>query len=242
MPSFWSKVALLALPATTLAVSLSDFTPRVSNLPTRCEAVYTQTVHGCSSTDWEKDGCSEACVEGLQEIAADVKSACENEDITGQNIIVAYLAGSGPSSLCPNAAAILGGGSSSNSDTDSSTSTPSTRPGASSALSTPSSTSSTPKSTKPSATSTAASETETVSSVTTAPAASSSTGLLLDTSSTPTSGSVSSTSSASGSSQTDNGQSGGGSPFDTPSNSAALPSSPLTAIVAAALMLSMLVR
>ncbi|KAF7195647.1 hypothetical protein HII31_02965 [Pseudocercospora fuligena] len=232
MRSSWSTVALLALPATTLAVSLSDFTPRVSNLPPRCKAVYTQTVDGCSSTDFGQGGCSEACVEGLQAIAADVKSACGNKDITGQNIIVAYLAGSGPSSLCPNAAAILGGSGSSSSDSDSSTSTPSTS--ASSPPSSSSSTSSMPSSTKASATSTTASSTETVSSLTTAPA--SSTGLLVDTSSTPSSGSVSS------SSQTDDGQSGGGSPFDTPSNGAALPSSPIAAIMAAAMMLSILVR
>lgn len=243
-----STVALFALPATTVAVSLSDFTPRVANLPQGCKSVYTQTISGCSSTDFSGSGCSEACVNGLQSMVAAVKGACGNKGITGQNIIVAYLADSGPGSLCPNAAAVLGGSSSSSSQ-DSSATAPSTSTSArSSSRATSSEQSSATSTQAPSLTlsSTELSSTATASSLTGTVTDASSTGLLIDTSSTPSSGGASSTSAAQGNSQTNEGESGGGSPFDTSGNlsSMAVVSSISisTALLAAAMMFFAIVR
>ncbi|KAK4504841.1 hypothetical protein PRZ48_002804 [Zasmidium cellare] len=64
-------LALLALPSAILAVSLSDFTPRVSDddLPKSCLAVYTQTINGCEGSDFGGT-CSAGCMKALDSFAS----------------------------------------------------------------------------------------------------------------------------------------------------------------------------
>ncbi|GAB7339574.1 hypothetical protein MBLNU457_6178t1 [Dothideomycetes sp. NU457] len=94
-------IASLAL-ETALAVSLNDFTPRVSNLPSACESIYTSQISGCQPSDFSGSGCSQSCINAFNRLQPAISSACQG--VTGQNVLVAFMAGSGTKNLCPNAA------------------------------------------------------------------------------------------------------------------------------------------
>jgi hypothetical protein len=97
------EAALLALPTLSNAVSLSDMTPRATGLPPMCEAVYTSQIYGCSAQDFQTNQCSSSCVNALYGIAQAISHACAGQGVTGQNLVVAFLAGVGPQQLCHNA-------------------------------------------------------------------------------------------------------------------------------------------
>ncbi|KAF1927799.1 uncharacterized protein M421DRAFT_15796, partial [Didymella exigua CBS 183.55] len=81
-------VLLASLAAATSDISLSQFTPRINNLPTECKAVYTSTIDGCTASDFSSSAtCSAQCVAGLTRIAASVKSGCRNVDVGETSII-----------------------------------------------------------------------------------------------------------------------------------------------------------
>ena len=237
-----SVLALLALPAATLAVSLSDFTPRVSDsaLTTSCKNIYTSTIQGCSPSDFGSSSCSKGCVLGLQDLASSVQKACGGQGITGSNIIAAFLGGKGPSSLCTNAQQVLAGGqahstsaaTTAESSSRTSKSASSTAPVTSSEV-TSSSSSSDSSTTAPATTSSSAESTSSA-----LPTTSTSSGILVDTSTQPETASA--TSSSEGSSQTDvNDNSGGGSPFDTQGNLAS-GAATMTGSIASALITTIL--
>ncbi|KAK5122064.1 hypothetical protein LTR85_004310 [Meristemomyces frigidus] len=117
------SLALLALPTLSLAVSLADFPPTVSNVPSACKSVYTSQIDGCSATDFSGSGCSTTCVMALYDLTNSIKSACGNHGIEGENIIVAYLANSGPESICGNADSIIASASSAAASTSAAQST-----------------------------------------------------------------------------------------------------------------------
>lgn len=94
-------IASLAL-ETALAVSLNDFTPRVSNLPSACESIYTSQINGCQPSDFGGSGCSQSCINAFNRLQPAISSACQG--VTGQNVLVAFMAGAGTKDLCPNAA------------------------------------------------------------------------------------------------------------------------------------------
>ncbi|GAB7357870.1 hypothetical protein MBLNU230_g0041t1 [Neophaeotheca triangularis] len=104
-----SILALIALASPVLSVSLSDFTPRVQDLPDQCQKVYTQQITGCSASDFTQENCSSSCVKGLDAIAYSVEGACGSLGLSGLNTLTAFLNGEGPSSLCPNANDVLDG-------------------------------------------------------------------------------------------------------------------------------------
>lgn len=98
--------SLLVLAATTfsstsLAASLSDFKPRVNNLPSNCQTVYTAAIAGCSGSDFSGT-CSFGCIKGLQAMTAFVQAACQGISFQNTNLISVFLSGMGPASLCPN--------------------------------------------------------------------------------------------------------------------------------------------
>ncbi|KAI7234495.1 hypothetical protein KC330_g4824 [Hortaea werneckii] len=130
---------LLSLPSFTLAVSLMDFQPGYpqKKMSSACQRVYTQQLAQCSASDWtQQDACSKECVNYLNELTDDVISACSNQGIEGQNIIVAYLNRDGATSLCGNGKEVLNaGGSGSNTNAQSTSTQPQTT-GQTSALST----------------------------------------------------------------------------------------------------------
>ncbi|TKX22051.1 hypothetical protein C1H76_5684 [Elsinoe australis] len=84
-----------------LAVSLADFAPRASNLPSACQSVYTSSITMCQPSDFEQRKCSKNCVNALNALRASVNKACTG--ISGHNILAAMMAGRGTQDLCPNA-------------------------------------------------------------------------------------------------------------------------------------------
>ncbi|RMZ13955.1 hypothetical protein D0862_02169 [Hortaea werneckii] len=78
-----------------------------------CQHVYTQQLAQCSASDWtQENACSKDCINYLNELTDDVISACSNQGIEGQNIIVAYLNRDGATSLCGNGKEVLNSGGS----------------------------------------------------------------------------------------------------------------------------------
>ncbi|KAI6787617.1 hypothetical protein KC332_g17090 [Hortaea werneckii] len=114
---------LLSLPSFALAVSLVDFQPGYpqKKMSSACRRVYTQQLAQCSASDWtQQNACSKECINYLNDLTDDVISACSNQGIEGQNIIVAYLNRDGATSLCGNGKEVLNaGGSSSATDAQS---------------------------------------------------------------------------------------------------------------------------
>lgn len=96
-------LALLALPTLSNAVSLSDMTPRATGLPPQCEAVYTTQIYGCTPGDFQSQQCSDSCINALYGISQAIGRACGGQGVSGQNLVVAFLAGVGPQQLCHNA-------------------------------------------------------------------------------------------------------------------------------------------
>ncbi|KAK4993220.1 hypothetical protein LTR28_001132, partial [Elasticomyces elasticus] len=97
-----SAFALLLLPY-VVAVTLSDFTPRIGNLQPSCEAVYMTDIAGCAPSDFtSRTGCSVSCIGALSNFTKSVQAACNGQGITGQNVVAAFLSGAGMQSLCPN--------------------------------------------------------------------------------------------------------------------------------------------
>ncbi|KAF2262981.1 hypothetical protein CC78DRAFT_293548 [Lojkania enalia] len=89
----------------TNSVSLSNFTPRIENLPSECQTVYNRPIQGCTAEDFTSSDrselCSTDCVVGLVEIAKDVQQACSNVDVPETSIIGVFLLGFGVEALCP---------------------------------------------------------------------------------------------------------------------------------------------
>ncbi|KAF2225824.1 hypothetical protein BDZ85DRAFT_72154 [Elsinoe ampelina] len=97
-----SKTILLStLLPSALAVSLADFAPRASNLPSACQSIYTSSISMCQPSDFEKQKCSKDCVNALNALRASVSKACKG--VSGHNILAALMAGRGTQDLCPNA-------------------------------------------------------------------------------------------------------------------------------------------
>ncbi|KAI5205046.1 hypothetical protein E4T39_03172 [Aureobasidium subglaciale] len=86
------------------AITLNDFTPRVSGLTGACETVYTADIDGCTGDDFaQKAGCSTSCISALISVSKKVNAACQSQAKGSSNIITAFLGDSGVSKLCPNA-------------------------------------------------------------------------------------------------------------------------------------------
>ncbi|KAF2000811.1 hypothetical protein P154DRAFT_188484 [Amniculicola lignicola CBS 123094] len=99
-------IALVAssMAAATDAISLSDFTPRLLNLPRSCQDVYTEQVDGCQAGDFStanNNRCSASCVTGLLKISQEIGVACAFVDVPDNSIIGVFLAGAGIPALCP---------------------------------------------------------------------------------------------------------------------------------------------
>ena len=193
-------------------ISLSNFTPRIDNLPTKCKTVYNTKIDGCVSSDFVLGAtCSSACVEGLATIGAAVKTGCAGVDVGETSIIGVFQNDLGIAALCPNnEQATTSSTSSSTARTTLQTSTRTSTP----------------------VTTTAAPPTSTV-----RPSSASSSGLNIDTTATGATSTVaggptgaaptlvtdpsSAPSSVGGNSQLSNSDSGGGSPFDVVATGAA---------------------
>ncbi|RMZ70361.1 PQ loop repeat [Pyrenophora seminiperda CCB06] len=225
--SLRAAVLALTLACSTRAatVSLASFIPRIDNLPTACNAVYRTELAGCTADDFKPGAtCTNACVQGLSQIAASVISKCANVDAGELSIIGVFQSGLGIQSLCPGVTVTTISSSGAKTSTKSSNLATSTRASLRTTL--------TSSATK--ATSTASGSTDDgdgdgdgdVESTSSAPASTRTGGLVLDPNTTsgvtlPPTSTVQAVSSSSNSQPTDppnaqlsNSDSGGGSPFD----------------------------
>ncbi|KAF2475179.1 uncharacterized protein BDR25DRAFT_184538, partial [Lindgomyces ingoldianus] len=93
--------AIMALVASGItsagaSVALSNFTPRIENLPQQCQAVYTRPIAGCEAGDFGSNSrCSSSCVKGLVDIQNLVTQACATVDVPETSIIGVFLLGKG---------------------------------------------------------------------------------------------------------------------------------------------------
>ncbi|KAF2236180.1 hypothetical protein EV356DRAFT_531116 [Viridothelium virens] len=84
-------------------VSLSDFNPKLSNLPSNCNSVYTQSISGCTTSDFSGGNpCSDLCANALMDLTSKIDSACASAQLPGGDIISAFKNGGGVKALCPN--------------------------------------------------------------------------------------------------------------------------------------------
>lgn len=97
-----SAITLLLFLSQALAVSLNDFTPRLTDLTGACQKLYTTTIDGCEQEDFTQGKCSASCVNALLSLGTSVRKSCEGQGEQG-TIIAAFLNGQGSSQLCPNA-------------------------------------------------------------------------------------------------------------------------------------------
>ena len=196
--------ALLALPAATLAVTLSDFksnadTLKEADLPADCAKVYKADISGCQASDFTGgNGCSSGCVDAMDDMVDKVRDACGSDKLDGTSIITVFLSGN-VGAICPGAATVT------------SSSSPSTAPQTTKAAST--SSMSQTSATDSESASTSSTQSNTTSTTTNPSTSSTTSSLIVDTSrtATPTRTQTSSQTSASS-------HSGQGSPFDTQPN------------------------
>lgn len=209
--------------ATGGQISLSNFTPRIDNLPSQCKTVYNTKIDACASSDFSLGAtCSSGCLAGLTKIAAAVKSSCADVDVGETSIIGVFQNDLGIAALCPNnkqasSSSALSSTTRTTLQTSTRTSVPATTAASSTSTAQTSSASSSGLNLDNTATSTA-SITEPTGAAPT---------LITEPSSAPTS--------KSGSSQLSNSDSGGGSPFDIVATGTA----PQTRITLASLSISM---
>lgn len=203
-------ILFASLAAATGDISLSNFTPRIDNLPTQCKTVYNTKIDACVSSDFALGAtCSSACLAGLAKIGAAVKTGCAGVDVGETSIIGVFQNDLGIAALCPN---------------NRQTTTSSSSSSSSSAISRTTLQTSTRTSTP--ATTTAAPPTSS-----SQPPSASSSGIAIDTPTgtaassiafaDPTSAVPTESSASNGNSQLSNSDSGGGSPFDVVATGAA---------------------
>jgi len=95
-------VAILSLTMLTTAVSLSDFSPLIDDLPAACNDAYYTTIPGCTVSDFKSSQhtCSKGCLAGLVQINALVSTACATADVEETSIIGLFKLGKAIQLLC----------------------------------------------------------------------------------------------------------------------------------------------
>ncbi|CAI6332289.1 unnamed protein product [Periconia digitata] len=98
-----TTMALMAVGVTlaTQSISLSNFTPRIENLPITCQNAYESSIQGCTKDDFG-GSCSSSCIQGLNRITTVVVANCKSVNVPGNSIIGVFMAGGGVQALCPN--------------------------------------------------------------------------------------------------------------------------------------------
>jgi len=102
LSALMSLAAVAGVASATQAISLSNFTPRIENLPSLCSQAYTSTIEGCQASDFSSNvRCSAQCVQGLVRIADLVSRQCANVDVPETSIIGVFMLGAGVPAVCP---------------------------------------------------------------------------------------------------------------------------------------------
>ncbi|KAG9992321.1 hypothetical protein KCU78_g19447, partial [Aureobasidium melanogenum] len=102
-PTMLFIVSLLILQLAS-AVTLNDFTLRLTDLTAACKTVYTSDINGCDGQDFQSRDCSSSCLSALLSLGSAVRSSCQGQNYDGSNIISAFMNGQGVQDLCDNAA------------------------------------------------------------------------------------------------------------------------------------------
>ncbi|KAG9722424.1 hypothetical protein KCU84_g21741, partial [Aureobasidium melanogenum] len=97
-------IAFLLILQLASAVTLNDFTPRLTALTGACKAIYTSEINGCDGQDFQSRDCSSSCLSALLSLGSAVRSSCQGQNYDGSNIISAFMNGQGVQDLCDNAA------------------------------------------------------------------------------------------------------------------------------------------
>ncbi|KAF1962205.1 hypothetical protein CC80DRAFT_399731 [Byssothecium circinans] len=198
----------------TQSISLSNFTPRIENLPSSCQSVYTTAIQDCTKDDFTAGArCSAKCVRGLLKISNSVAQGCKSVDVPETSIIGVFLLGAGVPALCPGVIVTTVSSSSTQPPTQISTNPASTTTTSSQAKSTTSS----PPPPPSQSSSSASSSSSPASTVTTSTSPQTSQAAAPPPSSTPRTLSIETNTPPPAPSQTNSqqaNQAGGGSPFD----------------------------
>ncbi|KAI5926355.1 hypothetical protein F4810DRAFT_654086 [Camillea tinctor] len=96
-------VHLLTLASTTSALSLENFQIITSNrIPSSCIRAYSTDIDNCSRKDFTNGNqCSADCVQGLQDEATRVISACGTLNVDSKSLLGLTLSGDLIDTLCP---------------------------------------------------------------------------------------------------------------------------------------------
>ncbi|KAG9818565.1 hypothetical protein KCV05_g18405, partial [Aureobasidium melanogenum] len=97
-------IAFLLVLQLASAVTLNDFTPRLTDLTGTCKTIYTSDINGCDGQDFQSRDCSSSCLSALLSLGSAVRSSCQGQKYDGSNIISAFINGQGVQDLCDNAA------------------------------------------------------------------------------------------------------------------------------------------
>ncbi|KAK6005001.1 hypothetical protein QM012_007780 [Aureobasidium pullulans] len=97
-------IAFLLVLHLASAVTLNDFTPRLTDLTGKCKTIYTSDIDGCDGQDFQTKDCSSSCLSALLSLGSAVKSSCQGQNYGGSNIVSAFMDGQGVQNLCSNAA------------------------------------------------------------------------------------------------------------------------------------------
>jgi hypothetical protein len=89
------------------AVTLNDFTPRLTDLTGACQTIYTSNIDNCVGQDFETGECSSSCVSTLLSLGSAVRDSCQGQHVDGSNIIAAFIKDQGAQNLCRNAASVM---------------------------------------------------------------------------------------------------------------------------------------
>lgn len=107
VPPYLTCLIILALSPVTKSVILADFQPSIDSetLSNDCKVIYSSPIPGCKPEDFfgESPVCGDQCIAGMLSLTSDVFDACGGNPDNDQGIVGAFLIGSGPTSLCPNA-------------------------------------------------------------------------------------------------------------------------------------------
>ncbi|KAG9641415.1 hypothetical protein KCU64_g12548, partial [Aureobasidium melanogenum] len=97
-------IAFLLILQLASAVTLNDFTPRLTGLSGTCKTVYTSDINGCDGQDFQSRDCSSSCLSALLSLGSAVRGSCQGQQYDGSNIVSAFMNGQGVQDLCDNAA------------------------------------------------------------------------------------------------------------------------------------------
>ena len=103
-----SPCFLAALLPSVAAISLTDFQP-IKGFSQQCTQAYGTPLTGCSSSDFQKKGCSLDCINFLEALTKILNTECKGTTAFPNTLIGLFFSQQGTSTLCPNVLGTSGG-------------------------------------------------------------------------------------------------------------------------------------